>query len=670
MTTLCFLWHMHQPFYKDLWSGEYKLPWTRLHALKDYAGMVEILGEFPRIHQTFNLVPSVVAQIEEYAAGTASDPFLDCAVTPAEDLTESQRVFMRRYFFQANLERVIYRYPRYHELHDSRDRFTVGDLRDLQLLSQLAWFDEDLLGRDPELVELVRKGRDYSLQDQAVMVRKQRESLQRMLPVYRDAAASGRIEISTTPFYHPILPLICDSDVAAVSHPGMTLPRRFCYPEDAREQLTRARKYMREKLGVEPVGLWPSEGSISDEALGLAVDCGFKWAASDNGVLARTLGAHAGPEQTYHNYLWHESLHERGHEPGRKIQLLFRDHLLSDLIGFQYQHMPAEDAAEHFLTQIRNNIRDSLTSDARSRGALVPIILDGENAWEWYQANGRPFLRALYRRISDDPNFEALTISEALARFEPRRIGGVVPGSWINANFDVWIGAEEDNLAWEFLLDARRAYENAGTVPGVSPKVSDDMRRLAYEELLIAEGSDWCWWYGPEHGSENRPEFDQLYRAHLSNVYRALGQTPPEALSQPILKSQPGELHEPPQNSIHATLDGEITSVFEWSGAGRYRPDPRSGAMHGDIPVRELFYGSDGENLFVRIDQADAGDFKIEFETGVADTRVAIRRIVELSAHLMGQPGQPGRRFRITIARDGLPPVKVPAEGWIELGKG
>ena len=192
------------------------------------------------------------------------------------------------------------------------------------------------------------------------------------------------------------------------------------------------------------------------------------------------------------------------------------------------------------------------------------------------------------------------------------------------------------------------------------------MRRLAYEELLIAEGSDWCWWYGPEHGSDNRPEFDQLYRAHLSNVYRALGRTPPEALSQPILKSQPGELNEPPQNSIHATLDGEVTSVFEWSGAGRYRPDPRSGAMHGDVPVSELFYGSDGENLYVRIDQvklgqAQAGDFKIEFETGVAETRVAIRRIVELSAPVAGQ------RFRIAIARDGLPPVTVPGDGWIEL---
>jgi alpha-amylase/alpha-mannosidase (GH57 family) len=659
MTTLCFLWHMHQPFYKDLWSGQYKLPWTRLHALKDYAGMVQILDNFPRIHQTFNLVPSVVMQIEDYASGTASDPFLDCAVMPAEDLNESQRIFMRRYFFQANLPRMIYRYPRYRELYESRDRLSIRDLRDLQVLSQLVWFDEDLLARDPDLMELVRKGHDYTLDDQAAMARKQRESLQRVLPVYRDFCARGQIEIATTPFYHPILPLICDSDIGAVSRPGITLPRRFRYPEDAREQLIRARNYMLDRLGAAPVGLWPSEGSISDEALGLATDCGFKWAASDNGVLARTLGANAGPDETYRSYLWNRD--------GREIQLLFRDHHLSDLIGFTYQHMSAEDAAGHFLTQIRNNIHDAGGGDA-GRDSLVPIILDGENAWEWYEANGRPFLRALYRRIAEDPDLQALTISEALARFEPRRIDGVVPGSWINANFDVWIGAEEDNLAWEYLLDARRAYDDAATAPEVSPKVSDEMRRLAYEELLIAEGSDWCWWYGPEHGSDNRTEFDQLYRDHLSNVYRALGQTPPEALSQPILKSQPGELNEAPLNPIHATLDGEITSVFEWSGAGRYRPDPRSGAMHGDAPLREFYYGISDESLFVRIDEvgsseAEPGEFKIEFETGVADTRVAIRRVIELSAPIAGQ------RFRITMTRGGLPPVTVPESGWVELKK-
>jgi alpha-amylase/alpha-mannosidase (GH57 family) len=638
MTTLCFLWHMHQPFYKDLWTGEYKLPWTRLHALKDYTGMVRILEEFPAIRQTFNLVPSMIAQIQDYAHGSASDPFLQVAVTPVEDLSEAQRNFMLKYLFQANVPHMIQRFPRYAELYESRGR-SNQELRDLQVLSQLVWFDEDQRAHDPELVELVRKGRDYSREDQVLMARKQQEALGRVLPTYREFASRGQIEISTTPFYHPILPLIADSDIAAVSHPGVTLPPRFQYPQDAREQLCRARSYIADELGTTPVGLWPSEGSVSDEALGLAADCGFTWAASDNGVLARTLNQNAGPDLTYQAYLWHQH--------GREIRMLFRDHWLSDLIGFTYQHMPAQDAAEHFLAQIRNN--------TRSRDALVPIILDGENAWEWYDQNGRPFLRELYRRIFESHDLEALTVSEALKKFEPRQLGGIFPGSWINANFDIWIGAEEDNLAWKFLLDARQAFDKKSDAP-------DNMRRLAHEELLISEGSDWNWWYGPEHASENRPEFDQLYRDHLLNVYRALDMAPPQELSYPILKAQPGEYREPPSNSIHAIVDGEVTSYFEWLGAGRYRPDRRSGAMHGDAPpVREIFYGVNSENLYVRLDADRGPKYGIEFDKGPAQATIAQGRIIEMSAPLAG------KRFRVTIARDGLPPLSVPAEGWIEI---
>jgi alpha-amylase/alpha-mannosidase (GH57 family) len=641
-TTLCFLWHMHQPFYKDLLSGEYKLPWTRLHALKDYAGMVEILAEFRKIHQTFNLVPSMVVQIEEYASGKASDPFLDCALARAEDLTEAQRNFVLKYFFQSNVEHMIYRYPRYRELYEKRSRFSAQDLRDLQVLSQLVWFDEDLLARDRELQQLVRKGQNFSLDDQRVMGRKQREALARVLPVYRQYSATGQIEISTTPFYHPILPLICDSSIAAVSHPGLPLPSGFCYPRDAREQLDRAHTYMSEKLGVAPVGLWPSEGSVSDEALALAADCGFKWAASDNGVLSRTLGRDAGCDVTYRPYVWRQN--------GKEMRLLFRDHYLSDLIGFEYARMAPAVAAAHFLDRIRQN--------TQGFEALVPIILDGENAWDWYETNGRPFLRELYRRISDDPTLQALTVSEALARFEAQPLDHIFPGSWINANFDIWIGAEEDNLAWELLLAARRAYDRAHDVP-------EDARKVACEELLIAEGSDWNWWYGPEHGSDNRPEFDQLYRDHLSNVYHFLGLVPPEALSRPILRSdQPGEFHQAPQNSIQATMDGKVTSYFEWMGAGRFRPDPRSGAMHGgSAPLQEMFYGWDDTHLYIRLDGAGEARVSVEFDSGPVGVDVAADRIIEIRAR------RAGSRFRVSISHNGLPPVTVPPNSWIEIGE-
>jgi len=651
MTTLCFLWHMHQPFYKDLWTGEYKLPWTRLHALKDYPGMVEILAEFPKIRQTFNLVPSMVLQIDEYATGKASDPFFDCAILPADELSEAQRGFVRKYFFQANVPRIINGNPRYRELYERREGpFSNQDVRDLQVLNQLIWFDGDLVARDAELRELVRKGRDYSLEDQAVMARKQLAALGRVLPVYREFAAKGQIEISTTPFYHPILPLVCDSDIGGISHPGVALPKRFRFPDDARVQLERARSYMRETLGVAPAGLWPSEGSVSDEALTLAADCGFRWAATDNGVLSRTLNRDAGADATYQAYAWRKD--------GRELGMLFRDHYLSDLIGFQYANWNVSDSAGHFLWRIREN---SQGHNSRGNDALVPIILDGENAWEWYHDNGRPFLRELYKQISEDPNLEAVTVSEALARFEAQPLDHIFPGSWINANFDVWIGAEEDNESWERLLEARQLYDQK------KDGVSEDARKLAFEELLIAEGSDWNWWYGPEHGSDNRPEFDQLYRDHLANVYRALGEEPPANLSQPILKGQPGAFHEPPAHALSVVLDGEVTSPFEWMGAGRYRPDPRGGAMDSGGPaVREIFYGCDDKHLWVRVDGAKDAQFGIEFENGPnevkkAEVTVARGRIVEL------QSPRAGQRFRVTIAQDGLPPTVVPAAGWIEL---
>nr|MDP9264259.1 glycoside hydrolase [Acidobacteriota bacterium] len=299
---IVFLWHMHQPYYKDLVSGEYRLPWVRLHALKDYYGMVRLLEEFPQIHQTFNLVPSLVAQIEDYVAGTARDPFFDVAAKPARDLSAEERQFALQYLFQANQTNMIGRYPRYHELWEQfrpQDRdleravkqFQTQDFADLQVLSQIAWFDEFFLD-DPEVAALVRKGRGYSEADQQLVIRKQREFLAQVLPAYRAAAQRGGIEISASPFYHPILPLLCDTDLGRVSSPGLPLPQaRFQHPEDAEEQLRRGLALHERVFGAKPRGIWPSEGSVSEEVLALAHRLDLNWVATDEGVLGRSLGA-------------------------------------------------------------------------------------------------------------------------------------------------------------------------------------------------------------------------------------------------------------------------------------------------------------------------------------------------------------------------------------------
>ena len=683
---LCFLWHMHQPFYKDLVSGEYRLPWTRMHALKDYYGMVRILEDFPQIRQTFNLVPSMIVQVEEYARGEARDPFLACALKPAESLTPAEHTFILRNFFMANVARMINRYPRYAELYtahnaqsavsdmknDMKGVFGPQEFRDLQVLSQLAWFDEEFLEHDPQVRALVEKGRNYNLEDQALMGRKQREICAQVIPEYRKLAASGQIEISTTPFYHPILPLLCDSDIASVAHPHVPLPPRFCYPEDARLQLEMARDYVKKTFGVAPVGLWPSEGSVSDHALELAAAAGFEWAATDNGVLDRTLRRAATPELTYRPYRWSQR--------DRQINMIFRDHVLSDLIGFVYSGMNAADAAQDFLNRIHDNCRSLLDS---GRDALVPIILDGENAWEYYDHNGRPFFRELYGRIQADSGMEAITVREAFERIAPEPLTHIFPGSWINANFDVWIGAEEDNKSWRLLLDARRALEQA-------QNVSQDQLQRAREEILIAEGSDWNWWYGPEHETANAIEFDQIYREHLANVYRALGVPTPPELSLPILKIWKEAPVTPPLGPISPRINGLVDSYFEWLGAGVYRVDQRSGSMHGKRAlVREVYFGADAANLFLRIDFAeDAGSIEgLEVHADVLGANggpermlrvivtagaaiaegnggeAAFKEVMEISFPSTEYPA----RVRLSFWQDGLPVEAIPPQDYLQI---
>ncbi|MBI3668112.1 MAG: glycoside hydrolase [Acidobacteria bacterium] len=699
---ICFLWHMHQPFYKDLLTGEYRLPWVRMHALKDYYGMVKILEEFPGIRQTFNLVPSLLVQLEDYAKGQVCDPFLDAAEAPAESLTDEQRHFILQYFFQANPERVIHRYPRYRELYErwvGADRdprraahyFSTQHYRDLQVLSQLAWFDEEFQERDPEVRALIAHVSEYTLEDQKTVGRKQREILNAVIPAYRAAAERGQIEISTTPFYHPILPLLCDSDIGAAAHPGLPLPQRFCHPDDAREQLSLARLFMEQRFGRAPEGLWPSEGSVSDEALALAAEVGFHWAASDQGVLEKTLqAASTGPGGLlYQPFLWEQD--------GRRLSLIFRDHFLSDLIGFVFSRMNPEDAAADFTRRLAVIGEPFLAS---GRDALIPIILDGENAWEYYERNGRPFLRKLYARLQEDPRFHTVTVGEALNRLPAHALHTIAPGSWINANFDIWIGAEEDNRAWNLVGEARRFFDRAQAPSPVA-------REVAYQELLIAEGSDWCWWYGPEHDTVNRIEFDQLFRNHLANVYRVLGSQPPEELARPLVRERGRVVSAGPTGYIRPAIDGEITSYFEWIGAGHYRADQRLGAMHGRrFLVRELHYGTDGASLFLRVDflpgeydrlpglearltleaaatarlcllLGEQGVEKCEFSSTGAfpgpsmapEPEAAFGRVLEVRVPLEAVGVRPGDRlrFQFSLWRENLPIDALPLEGWLEL---
>ena len=603
------LWHQHQPFYKDLVTGEYRLPWVRMHALKDYYGMVKLLEEFPNVHQTFNLVPSLIAQIEDYVAGTARDPFLNVATKPAKDLERHERRFALDYLFFANPTQMIGRYPRYRELWDmyrgagqdaarAERLFQPQDFTDLQVLSQVAWFDEFFL-EQPDVAALVKKERRYSLEDQKFVTAKQLEILASVLPAHAAAAKRGGIEISTSPFYHPILPLLCDTNQGAVSTPGLPLPQcPFRRPEDAKEQLVRGLDQHERVFGVRPRGVWPSEGSVSEEVMEIAANCGVQWMATDEGVLGRTLRfnfardvhgqlAAGGPEKLYAPYLYEKN--------STRMNLVFRDHTLSDLIGFVYSGMNPQDAANHFLQSIRAAASPLLQ---KGKDALVSVILDGENAWEYYPRSGREFLRRVYERLQSEKDVEAVTVSEAITRHkEQPKLNSIVPGSWINANFNVWIGAPEDNKSWDYLSAARTFYAQ------VAPMASAEKRKLAFDEIMIAEGSDWNWWYGPEHHSANDRDFDELYRKHLSNVYHTLGAEPPLYLAQPICGGAARPEFTTQTAYIHPRVSGDLTRYFDWIGAAMYTADRHAGAMHGKVFLLDaIFAGIDEENLYGRLD--------------------------------------------------------------------
>src|SRR3989440_527323 len=603
------LWHQHQPFYKDLVTGEYRLPWVRLHALKDYYGMVKLLDEFPNVHQNFNLVPSLITQIQDYVGGTARDPFLDVAAKPAKDLTSDERRFALQYLFQANPVNMIGRYPRYRELWErfrssgeSPDRaenfFQPQDFTDLQVLSQIAWLDEFFL-QEPEIAALIQKTRNYSLDDQRFVIAREGELIAKVLPAHADAAQRGAIEISTSAFYHPILPLICDTNAGAASTVGLPLPQnRFRHPEDAREQLQRGLDLHEKVFGIRPQGVWPSEGSVSEETLKIASELGVTWMATDEGVLSRTTGmsfmrdGQGRLPDVSAEQLYTVNRYENG--PTR-MHLIFRDHAISDLIGFVYSGMSPQEAAAHLMRNIKESAQPVLNA---GRDAMVAIILDGENAWEYYPESGREFLRRVYDAIQKDQQFEALTVSEAGAREKTATsLPKLVPGSWINANFDVWIGAPEDNLSWDHLGAARDFFtENA-------EQASPEQRDLAYEELLIAEGSDWNWWYGPEHHSANDREFDELYRKHLSNVYQALGASPPDVLAQSIIGSYAKPSFTPQSDYISPRLDTTFPGYFDWMGAATHIADRRSSAMHGKTFLLDTGYaGIDSQNLYCRLD--------------------------------------------------------------------
>lgn len=620
-----FLWHMHQPFYKDPVQGEYILPWTYLHAVKDYYDMPAIVDASPGAKVTFNLVPSLLEQILEYAAGTAVDPFLAHARMSPADMNEEERTFVLDNFFSANRQRMIDPHQRFLELYclagdgagsAVRDRLRVmGDqeLLDLQVWFYLSWTGVAARRRFPEFEELIRKGKNFTASDKLLLFETQRALIGEIIPLYRRLHHEGKVELSVTPYFHPILPLLCDSRQAQVAMPRVTLPvQQFRHPDDARSQVAQGIACFKEHFGCTPKGVWPSEGAVSDETLVLLAEQGFTWTASDEWVLSKSLprghGHGRDREAIYRPYSFHQG--------EREISIFFRDHVLSDLIGFTYSQWDAERAVADFLGRLKE-VRQRCRSSR-----VVPVILDGENAWEYYSDNGLPFLSKLYTCLAGTHGLAPATFSEVLERVPERRsLSHIHPGSWINANYGIWIGHPEENQGWDCLAKARAAAvqqspavaallaaggngaESDATGDPDQAGVTREVARLVCKSLYAAEGSDWFWWYGDDHFSPHSSSFDLLFRRHLMNVYRLLGMAVPRDLYEPIKKQSPAGFVRDPAALITPAITGVVTDYFEWLAAGLYDLTKQYSATHaGENLLQSFFYGYDRNYFYIRID--------------------------------------------------------------------
>ncbi len=541
------IWHQHQPLYVDPETDQLRGPWVRTHATKDYYDMTAMLEDFPEIHVTINLTSSLLMQLQTYyveriqpfvythADGRRAvnveefrqqwkgktDPWIDLALKPSAEFDSADVATLVLDQWNAfGISAVqIERFPEYKTLRDKpRELLTTEDFTAIKSWFYLAHFDPDFLRGasklEVDLTDLVseRDGKFYlnralTERDAIRLVAEAVTVCAAVVPIHKMLMEAGQIEVITTPFYHPILPLIINTEIARTCQPRDSLPSRFAYFDDAVAQVEKSVAYYNAVFGHLPSGMWPAEGSISGPAAKVFAANGILWICGDMHVLAKC----EPPNLPVANAFWYET------SAGTNIAIVFRETTLSDHIGFTYQRMHPDSAANHFLREVLKYKPAANDSDR-----LLTVILDGENAWEWYEhdMDGKRFLNQLYTNLTvatERGDLSCVTPTEYL-RTHPvtslPMIEKLWPGSWINANFDTWIGEPEENQAWEYLLRTRQDLEKSNLTPK-GPGAP------AFESMYAAEGSDWFWWYGADQtaGGGDKP-FEDAFFSHLRAVYK------------------------------------------------------------------------------------------------------------------------------------------------------
>ncbi len=540
-------WHMHQPYYREGLDGDYRLPWVYLHAIKDYDDMAAHLEKHPGMRAVVNFAPVLLEQLEDYAAQIKrfldqgekmSDPMLNllAGVSPIPE-NPSQRLALIQSCRRAHAQHMIEPYPHFHamlEPFQNAELSSSGKLMlqyldtqyftDLLTWYHLAWCSHNLK-QTPLVQTLIKKNCGFDTADAHQLMQLIQRTITSIIPRYRKLAERGQIELSMTPWGHPIVPLLNDFSNMKEAQPEAPMPEHSHYPhgsERSRWHLSYGLERFEHHFGCKPVGVWLSEGAVSDDALSLLDEMNIQWTASGEAV-------------------WHHSCLTSACDPAemacrkalftpyrlnqQRTRIYFRDDGLSDLIGFEYSKWHADDAVADFtghLTRIADTLGDAVDEH------VVSVILDGENAWEYYPDNGYYFLNRLYQTLAEHPHIEPTTFSSCHDAIAPRQLNHLVAGSWVYGSFSTWIGSPEKNRAWDLLVEAKKAYdEHCAALPAAQQQ---KVTRL----LGICEGSDWFWWFGDYNPADSVNDFDRLYRKQIRLLYIELGLTPPAALDTPL----------------------------------------------------------------------------------------------------------------------------------------
>ena len=534
-------WHMHQPQYSEPMGGMYQLPWTYLHAIKDYVDMAWHLENVPGAKAVVNFAPTLIEQIADYdeqvtsrfkGTGRLKDPLLIALDSPVQPVHAEERKKLISDCLRANEEKLIAPFPPFAKLA-SMARGFLEDPEQLNYINEqfmidivvwyhLAWMGESVRRSDIRIQALMKKGKLFNFHDRRQLMAVIGELLSGLIPRYRRLAETGRVELSVTPYAHPIIPLMLDIKSTHEAMPDSELPEITSYPggeERAHWHMEEGLRVFESFFGFRPKGCWPSEGAVSADTLKLISRHGFSWTATGENVLRNSFNLSDMPDA---------SIYKPYKLPGASPACFFRDDGLSDLIGFTYTKWGADDAVDDFINHLLT-IKADTEDDKKDR--VVSVILDGENAWEYYSYNGYYFLQALYNRLAEHPELELTTFSECLQNdVQPALLPDLVAGSWVYGSFSTWIGDPDKNRGWDLLSEAKQVFDKV-----MSEKEFDSETELALlRQLAICEGSDWFWWFGDYNSADSVSDFERLFRLHLSNLYQMLGEEVPQNLSQAV----------------------------------------------------------------------------------------------------------------------------------------